>query len=322
MQAGVLLAVEGLGATGRVGLGVAIAVAAACLYDLGYILEKRALTALPAEASGALRLLRSAAHSPRWLAGFLAMLGGLGLQVVALTLAPVSLVQPVLAGGIVALVVISRSVLGERLAGRERTAGLLVLAAVIAIAVSTGGTTNQLTRHVPGGSFAAFAVVVGMSAAGLLLGGRRLAHGSPRGLALLALAAGLWYGLGSVAQKAVATEMVRQGLVTGAIRSLATPYPWVFVVATAAGLVAFQLCLQRHPASLVAPLANVVSGTCAVLGASVVFGEAFVPRAWWALPRLAGFAGIILAVAVLGARNSQPAPVPAARVLSRVEPAT
>jgi hypothetical protein len=64
-----------------------------------------------------------------------------------------------------------------------------------------------------------------------------------------------------------------------------------------------------------------VSGTCAVLGASVVFGEALVPPAWWALPRLAGFAGIILAVGVLGARNPAPAPPPAPRVLSHVEPA-
>ena len=320
MQAGALLAVEGLGGTGRVGLGVAVAVVSAALYDLGYILEKRALTDLASDAVGALSLLRGAVRSQRWVAGFVAMLAGLGLQVLALTLAPVSVVQPVLAGGVVALVIISRAALGERLAGRERTAGLLVLAAVIAIAISAGGTTNQLTHHVPGQSFALFTVVVGGGAVALLTAGRRLPSGSPRGLALLALAAGCCYGLGSVAQKAVATEMVRRGVVTGAIGSLGTVYPWVFVAATAAGLVAFQLCLQRHPASLVAPLANVVSGTCAVLGASAVFGEALIPHAWWALPRLAGFAGIVTAVAVLGARA--PRVTPAHRVLTHVEPAT
>jgi multidrug transporter EmrE-like cation transporter len=342
MQAGVVLAVTGLGATGRVGLGVAVAVVAAGLYDLGYILEKRALSALTfdtaafdtaafataafdtgatSDAPGARRLLARAIRSRQWVAGFVSMLAGLGLQVVALTLAPVSVVQPVLAGGIVALVVISRSVLGERLAGRERTAGLLVLGAVIAIAISAGGTTNRLTRHVPGPTFAVFALAVGAAAAALLLGGRRFPHSSPRGLALLALAAGLWYGLGSVAQKAVATEMVRRGLVSGGLRSLASPYPWVFVIATAAGLVAFQLCLQRHPASLVAPLANVVSGTCAVLGASAVFSEALIPGGWWALPRIVGFAGIVVAVAVLGARGPHTATVPSRRVVRRVEPA-
>ena len=321
MHAGAPLAVAVNGGGGRVGLGVAVAVVSAALYDLGYILEKRALTSLPTIAPGPVQLLRAAVRKPGWVAGFVAMLAGLGVQVLALTLAPVSVVQPVLAGGVVALVVVSRAVLGERLAGRERTAGLLVLGAVVAIAISAIGSGDSLTRHVPGRSFAALTIGGVLVAAVLVGAGRRCAPSSPRGLALLALSAGVCYGLGSVAQKAVATEMVRHGVVHGAISSLATGYPWVFVGATAAGLVAFQICLQRHPASLVAPLANVVSGTCAVVGAAVVFGEALVPGGWWSLPRLLGFAGIIVAVAVLGARAPQPAAPRRRPMLSQVEPA-
>lgn len=298
---------------GTVGIGVVVAVAAAALYDAGYILEKRALAGLAAGSGRPIALLRAAARCRLWVAGFVAMLGGLGLQVLALTLAPVSVVQPVLAGGIVALVVVSRSTLGERLTGRELAAGVLVLAAVVAIAISAAGVHDPLTRHVPGRAFALLTAVVVAVAAAAAGAGRR--SSSSRGLALLGLAAGLCYGLGSVAQKAVATEMVRQGVVRGAIGALGTAYPWVFVAATGAGLVAFQLCLARHPASLVAPLANVVSGTCALVGATAVFGEALVPAGWWALPRLIGFAGIVAAVAVLGARS------PAPTLLGRVEPA-
>ena len=85
----------------------------------------------------------------------------------------------------------------------------------------------------------------------------------------------------------------------GGVTSLGTVYPWVFVVATFAGMVAFQLGLQRQPASVLVPLANVVSTGCALIGASVVFGELLVPSGWWSLPRLLGFGAVLAAVAVL-----------------------
>jgi hypothetical protein len=127
----------------------------------------------------------------------------------------------------------------------------------------------------------------------------------------LAVGAGLLYGVGAVAEKAVATTLVGHGLVGGAGTALATPYPWVFVVATAAGLVVFQVALQRHPASLTASLANVASSLCALLGASVVFGELLLPPGWWSLARVAGFAAVVAAAAVLvtGRRTASEAAV-------------
>jgi multidrug transporter EmrE-like cation transporter len=115
-----------------------VAVCSATLYDIGYVLEKQALSGLPpvsARLTSVLRLLRS---SRRWLFGFVAMVAALGLQVLALTMAPVSVVQPVLMAGLVALVVLGGRVLGERLGWRQRAALILILAAVAAIAVSAG----------------------------------------------------------------------------------------------------------------------------------------------------------------------------------------
>src|ERR1700728_2826421 len=91
-------------AGGQVALGVAVAVCLAALYDAGYILEKQALGTLPALSSRPIALIRTVVRSRRWLAGFVSMLGGLALQLVALTLAPVTVVQPVLAAGVLALV--------------------------------------------------------------------------------------------------------------------------------------------------------------------------------------------------------------------------
>jgi hypothetical protein len=108
--------------------------------------------------------------------------------------------------------------------------------------------------------------------------------------------AGLLYGIGAVAEKAVATHLVSKGVAGGALASLATPYPWLFVVSTAGGMVVFQIGLQRHAASMMATFVNVASTVCALLGAEVVFGESVLPGGWWSLARIAGFAAVLGAV--------------------------
>jgi hypothetical protein len=115
----------------------------------------------------------------------------------------------------------------------------------------------------------------------------------------VAVAAGLLYGLGALAEKAVAVGLVRHGLVAGAWSALATPYPWVFLAATFAGMVLFQIGLQAHPASLMASVANVTSTICALLGASLVFGEAVLPPGWWSAVRVVGFGCVVGSVALL-----------------------
>ena len=289
--------------SGRVIAGLAVAIVSAGLYDLGYILEKQALMGLPAVSADPLKLARIVLSSRRWLSGFVAMLAGLGLQVIALTLAPVSVVQPVLAGGLVALVVTGGPVLGERLHWRQRAALLLVIAAVVAIAISSQPGA-RLARSVPAARFAELALPVACLAvlaavAGLRVTGRARGAAPVWSAAALAGAAGLLYGLGAVAEKAVATNLVGSGIAGGIVASLSSVYPWLFAAVTLAGMVVFQVSLQAHPASMVATVSNVVSSVCALAGASIVFGELLLPHGWWSVPRFAGFAGVACALLLL-----------------------
>lgn len=296
--------------------GLAVAVISAGLYDIGYVLEKQALSGLPPIRPNPVHLARTVIRSRRWLAGFTAMLVGLALQVVALTLAPVSVVQPVLAAGLVGLVVAGGPVLGERLHWRQRAALMLVLAAVVAIAVSSQPGA-RLARSVSADRFAALAVPVALLAIGAALAGLRASRRGtgevPPGwtAAALAGAAGLMYGLGAVAEKAVATHLVGQGILGGLVASLASVYPWLFVLVTLAGMVVFQVALQAHAASMVATVSNVVSSVCALAGASMIFGELLLPHGWWSVARFAGFAGVAGALALL-ARAPGESPVEAA----------
>jgi multidrug transporter EmrE-like cation transporter len=279
--------------------GVVVAVLSAALYDLGYVLEKRALADLPSLRLHPVVLLKTVSSSPLWLAGFAAMIGGLGMQLVALTMAPVSVVQPVLAGGLIGLVVIGGAVLEERLERRQLGAVMLVLGAVVAIAVSAS-PGGPIAHRAPAGAFFGLAVpvtVIAVAATWVAVTGRIKA--SPLKLVGATVGAGALYGLGAVAEKAVATKLVAHGLVRGAGASLASPYPWMFVVAALAGMLMFQFGLQRYPVSLMATFTNIISSVCALVGASVVFGEQLLPPGWWSVARLIGFAAVAAAVLML-----------------------
>lgn len=299
----VVLAAASAVAGGHELLGAAVAAGSALLYDAGYVLEKQALATLPPIRLHPADLLRTAARSPRWLAGFVAMLAGLVLQVVALTLAPVAVVQPILAGGLIALAAVGPQVLGERLTGRQKAALVLVLAAVVEVGLSARGA-DRMAHTVPALRFSALTAVIGGLAGLAVLTATRSAPARRAGPALaglvaIAAGAGLLYGMGAVAEKAVATRLVDRGVVAGAVSSLGTAFPWLFLVVTLCGMLVFQVGLQAHPASLMASLTNVVSTACALAGAAVVFGEPLLPAGWWAAPRLVGFAAVAAAVAIL-----------------------
>jgi drug/metabolite transporter (DMT)-like permease len=289
---------------GREVAGAAVALCSAALYDVGYLLEKQALSGVPADVTHPVALVRSVARSRRWIAGFAAMAAGLGLQVVALTMAPVSVVQPVLAGGLLGLVAVSGVVLGERLTKRQLAALAFVLLGVLAVALSAraGGTVAT------GVSRASFAELAGpLAALGALAawaglrGGARVrgVGASPRNLVNFAVGAGILYGLGAVSEKAVATHLSADGLASGALHSLGTAYPWVFVIVTLGGMLVFQSGLQRHPASMMASFTNVTASVCALAGASAVFGEPVLPDGWWSVARVLGLALIGLAIVAL-----------------------
>ena len=100
--------------------GILLALVATTAYNVGLILEKRALGQMPAlDIRRVLRVIVSLLASRAWLAGFALMLTGLACQTIALTFEPVSVVQPVLASGVVLVLVLSRLVLRERLHGGE-----------------------------------------------------------------------------------------------------------------------------------------------------------------------------------------------------------
>src|SRR4051794_13413117 len=117
-------------------LGIAAAVAAAACYECGYVLQALEAREAPAEDALHASLLIRLASRRRWLAGTALTLLGAVLQVVALALAPVTVVQPVLAFGLVGLLALAHARLGERVGATEVVGVAAVIAGVAAVAAA------------------------------------------------------------------------------------------------------------------------------------------------------------------------------------------
>ena len=132
--------------------GIGLALLAATAYNVGVILEKRALGRMPAlDVRRVVHVVTSLLTDPAWLAGFALMLTGLACQVIVLTFEPVSVVQPVLASGVALLLVLSRLVLRERLGRAETWCVAAMAAALVMLALSAGEGSAAAGHHASAG---------------------------------------------------------------------------------------------------------------------------------------------------------------------------
>ena len=293
----------------HLGVGIAITVVSALLYNVGFVLEKQGLGHLPEVHARHLgHLVRSVASSPLWLVGFVSMLAGLGLQIVALSLIPISVVQPIFVSGIVLLLVLSHLALGEHLGSREWAGVAVVGVALLAISLSLDTRSDQAgTSGTLVGILGVGIPTVGV-ALWIFVTADRVGHTpgpwSHLRAPLYGLSSGLVYGVASLATKAVSSQLQTQG-VLGAIPHVVTrPYVYVLALASAGGLVLFQTALQRCPASVGVPVSNVISSAYVVAIGTVLFGEHLPAAGWRVALRLLGFVGVLAGMALLaGART-------------------
>lgn len=114
---------------GEIGLGLGITLVSAIALNWGYLREHDAASTLPPlSVRRPLHTARLLLASRRWLTGFVAEMGGWGLFVFALSLAPLALVQAVSAGGIgILAALVSRFSLARLSVAERLGVGLSIL---------------------------------------------------------------------------------------------------------------------------------------------------------------------------------------------------
>jgi hypothetical protein len=262
-----------------IALGLALAAASAVAINGGYRLQHAAASALPPlSLRRPLRSLLSLFRCRSWSIGFFGGIAGWALYVVALKVAPLSVVQAASAGGIGVLALGStRLDAAERIGVGAALAGLLLLALSLG---SHAGTGHGVASAVAGWMIAS-AVTAGIVARGL-----------PGG-AGLGTAAGVLYAAGDVGTKAA---------VVGGARLWFVP---ALLACHGAAFVCLQLAFQRGGRLATAGLAVLWTNALPILAGTVLFGEGL-PGGWRGAARIAAF-GLVLVGAVALSR-SEPGP--------------
>jgi hypothetical protein len=268
--------------TAQTAAALGLALASTTLINIAYLREHDAAAALPALSLR--RPLHSAATLLRdrsWLIGFALESGGFALYVVALALAPLTLVQSVSAGGIGILAFFSARFNRRRL-GRHELAGVLVSTiGLVALAVSLAGGTDEGTRGSLAEISAWLAATVGAAALVLALGrafgGLAVAEG---------VAGGLFFSIGDISVK-VATE--------GGSRAL---FAIGVIVGYTLGTAFLQLGYQRGAALTVAGLATLLTNALPIAAGMFVLGES-VPAGALGTLRIVAFVAVTLGAILL-----------------------
>jgi drug/metabolite transporter (DMT)-like permease len=283
----------------------------ALLTGTGTVVEKVALQRLPEiHARHFWAMLRTLCSSPLWLWGCACLLGGLVCQGLALSLAPISVAQPIFASGIVLLLVLSHFVLRDHLRPMEWFA----LATIVIALVLLGLSIDTRVDHAGGPArllyFLLAAIPTSVVGLAVFVAADR-AHNSQSRLRqlrgpLFGMAAGLLYGVAGLGLKSAATLVQRWGLIGSIPHLLTSPELYVLAVTMATGLVLFQTGLQRCSASVVSPV-NIVTSTAYVIAVGTVLFNEHLPTATGPLTlRIAGFAGVVaglVTLAVTGERD-------------------
>jgi hypothetical protein len=285
-------------------IGLILALGCALFSGVAMLCKHRGAVAAPDVAMRS--PLRSAAalfRSRWWAIGFGLATLGWGLHVVALSMAPLSLVQAVIAGGLALLAVPARRWFGLAVGKRDLVglglcaAGLSFLALTAGHGSEHGAFTDSTMLAFEGGTLALVGVLLFASAH------RRLVS---RGWILLAVAAGTSIGVSDVALKALTVT------VTGSPLSLISPWTAMAIVGGIGGFLALARGLQLGEPVAVIVAFSASATLAAITGGVVVFGDPLGSDALDVVARCLAFVAVIAAAALL--------PLVPERTEGRVEP--
>jgi len=246
-------------------IGIGLAFAAALLTNLASLLKHRGChRADPVSIRNPLRSARGLAGSPWFAAGWgLAAVAWL-VHVAALSMAPISIVQAVLAGGAVTLAVMAQRLFGDPVERRQWFA-LLLGGAGLALLVLTVPHFKGSHSGFSVAAILGFEGGLALLAAGLVSGhqsGRLARHGN----VLLAAVAGTLFALAGVAIK---------GLTGAGDISVAVLAPWILLTVLAGALAQYAAAaaLQRGGAIETIGLMGLVANAAQIVGGILVFGD-------------------------------------------------
>jgi len=283
-------------------LGILLALLCAFASNLAFLYKHRGCsTACAVDIRHPLRTAVSLWSQRYFALGMLVGLGAWLLHVAAISLAPLSVVQAVLSGGLVLLAVMADRLFGFSVGPRQwwglaMTGVGLILLGITLPASHGASSTFSVTAMIAfeAGLFGLGALFI----MGPRLGGPAEHHGI-----MLAAAAGILFGVCNIGVKAL-TGIVGDG---GALGVILSPWTWVALTGSAAAFYASARSLQDGDAIPVIAITGTAANIATIAGGIIIFGDPIPNNAFGIVLQATAFVLVIVASALT------PAPIRAAR---------
>jgi drug/metabolite transporter (DMT)-like permease len=280
--------------------GILLALVCALATNVGFLYKHRGACAAPAvDMRHPVRSGVALFRSRLFAIGMLIATGAWVFHVAAMAMAPLSLVQAVLAGGVVLLAIMAERMFGLQI-GRRQWLGLALTAGGLILLGVTLPAEHGAHSHfsVPG----MIAFEAGLIAAGtLLIAGPRIGAPQHHHGYMLGAAAGILFGVSDIAIKALS------GLVgSGGVLGLLSPWTIVMIVGSIGAFYASAKGLQDGDAVPVIAITGTAANVAGIVGGILVFGDPLSGNPVSLIVECFAF------VLVLGAAWLMPAPVRAA----------
>lgn len=267
--------------------GIAVALAASVANAFAVVFQAAEDRRSPLSEAARFALLKRLARRPRWLAGTALMVLAWPLQILALGLAPITVVQPTLSTTQLVLLAVARINLRERVGAFEAFGALTIVAGVTLVIVAA---PHHSVRDPDAGRVAVPLLLVGLAAVAAYVVGRL----KPRQAISLVVGAGLAYAWVDFVNKLLAND----------ISSGHWGLALIWLAATiAVGALAFlqeTTALQRRPAVTVAPVVGAVQDPLPVLMALWAGVEVWGSATHKILPLALGLVLVTIGGAILG----------------------
>ncbi len=283
-------------------LGILLSLFCALATNVAFLLKHRGACAAPDVSlrhpiASAVGLFRS-----KWFTiGMLVALVAWTFHVLALALAPLSMVQAIIAGGLVFLTVLAERWFGFTVGTRQWAGVGLTALGLVLLALT-------LPHH--GGAHAGYSMagMIAFESALLALGtflvlSRKLGSHEHHGV-MLGTAAGILFGVSDVAIKALT------GAVGGGLTGLISPWLLTCILASVIAFYASARGLQKGEAVPVITLTSAAANVTAISGGILVFGDPMPSDPVGIVVQSFAFVLVIVAAALT------PAPLRAARAAS------
>ncbi len=248
-------------------LGILLAAVCAFVTNLGFFYKHRGACAAPQVQIKHPLKSAKALFSSGWFAlGMLVATSAWAFHVAALALAPMTMVQVVLAGGLVMTAVMADRMFGFKVGARQWWGLGLTALGLMMLAVTMPAVHGAHSSY---GTAALIAFECGFfGVSGLLILGPRAGAPAEHHGVMLGAAAGLLFGVSDVAIKALVGEMGTHG-----VMALVSPWMAFTVVASVVAFYASARGLQDGEAVPVIAITGTAANISGIAGGIIVFGD-------------------------------------------------